>query len=206
MTDDRHGQAPMDELGELLSTADGPLRFPEPARSELLDQMIRTAVIPRSEDAGAVLPFVTEQQADSRPRRAWIIGVAAALVVVVVAAIAVVTPRNDAALTPADQSLLSPMTVDQVCELLPPLVSSNGLGDRSVQLSDVSLAELDDVARLLAWLSSDAGGPVEAELVDDAITRVRLMAISVDAADTDAAMAAMAATRTSIRAVLDEGC
>lgn len=204
MNDGRHDPETMDEMDELLSLADGPVHFPEPGRRELLDQVIRTASMSRVE-AATIVPIITAERAGDAPRRTWIAGVAASVVLIIAVASVVVMRQGDRSQAPADPILAVPM-VDEVCEMLAPLAAANGLDQGPVQVGDVSLDDLDEVRRLLAPLSVDDGGPVDSELIDDAVTRIQLMGISIDASNTSAAASAMTAARASVGAVIDEAC
>lgn len=205
MTDDRHDPGALDDLGELLSLADQPVHFPDPARGELLDQVIRTASMPRAE-ATTVVPTSIGDRATSPARRTWIVGVAASLLLIVTVALALVARGDGRPDAPADRVIPAPMTIEEVCDALPPLAAANGLGQGSVQIAEVSLDELEYQRRLIARLSADQGGAADAELVADAITRIRLMEISIEASDTSAAALAMTAARASVSAVIDEAC
>ena len=205
MTDDRDRPDDTGELGELLSLADGPIHFPEPARSELLEQMISTASLPRA-DGATVVPFRVDDRAAPRPRRTWAVAVAASLLLVVVASLAVVAREGNRSDAPADQVTPAPETVEDACEVLPRLAGANGLDRGSVQLTDVSRDDLVEFRRLLADLAVEEGTTATSELVDDAITRIRLLEIAIEASDARAAATAMTAARDSVGAVLDQAC
>lgn len=205
MTDDRREPAATDELDELLPLADGPIRFPEPARGELLDQIIRTTSVPRIEQP-IVVPFANGDRETYPPRRRWAFNVAASLVLVIAVALALVVRQNGRLNEPADQEPPAPMTIEETCVVLQSLTAANGLGRDSVQVADVSPEELDEIRRLIVVLSVDERGSVRPELTRDAITRIQLMEISIEASDTSAALNAMTAARASVGAVIDEGC
>ena len=207
MTDDHHDADAMDELDELLSLADGPVHFPEPARRSLLDQLIRTASMPRVEPASApIVPLVSDNRAGRPPRLAWVAGAAASLVVIIAFAVVFIARLDTRSQPPADQLPAVPMTVDEVCAMLPPLAAANGLGQESVQIDDVNIDDLEELRGLLAHLSSEAGGTVSPELIGDADTRIRLVQISIGAVDSDAAVSAMKAAGNLVGAVIDHGC
>ena len=205
MNDNRDDREVFEDLGELLSLADQPVHFPEPARGELLDQVIRTASMPRVEGT-TIVRSATTARATKPAHPSWTIGVAASLVVILTVALALVALGDGRSDAPADQVLPAVMTVEEVCDVLRPLTTANGLGEGSVQIADVSLDELEEQRRLIARLSADEGSPVDPELVADAINRIRLMEIAIEASDTSAAANAMTAARASVRAVIDEAC
>lgn len=205
MTDDRHGPGAEHELDELLSLADQPLHFPDPERGELLDRVLRTATSPRVEET-AVVPFVIGDRGADRPRRRWAVGVAASLVLILAVALTLVARQSSQSDVPADQGLPDPMTVEETCAMLPALAATNGLDQGPVQIADTSLDELEEVRRLLTGLSVDEGGPVASELVDDAVTRIRLLEIAIEASDSSTAAGAMTAARESVGVVIDAAC